>query len=115
MALKWGLLGGSLPKYFLQSGRDHVRRGNYPARSDGTPTIWSGTPDLNAFHSFGSERAIGPRAPVGPEGVALKRFPDFAMQRHWIHPSTSHRFQKVGTEGFDQLFGRVLTLQLLPC
>ena len=82
MALKWGLLGGSLPKYFPQSGRDHVRRGNYPARSDGTPTIWSGTPDLDAFHSFGLERAIGPRAPVGPEGVVLERFPEFAMQRH---------------------------------
>jgi hypothetical protein len=82
MALKSGLLGGSLPKYFPQSGRDHVRRGNYPASSDGTPAIWSVAPDVKALHSFGLERAIGPSTPVGSKGVALERFPDLAMQRH---------------------------------
>ena len=82
MALKWGLLGGSLPKYFLQSGRDHVRRGNHPASSDGTPAIGCKTPDLNALDCFGLERAIRPRAPVGSKGVLLERFPEFAMQRH---------------------------------
>ena len=82
MALKWGLAGGSLPKYFLQSGRDHVRRGNYPASSDGTPTIWSRTPDLDALDCFGLERAIRPRAPVGSKGVFLERLPQFATQRH---------------------------------
>ena len=82
MALKWGLLGGSLPKYFLQSGRDHVRRGNYPASSDGTPAIGGVTPDLKALDCFNLEGAIGASTPVGPEGVVLERFPEFAMQRH---------------------------------
>ena len=82
MALKWGLLGGSLPKYFLQSGRDHVRRGNHPASSDGTPAIGGVTPDLKALDCFGLEGAIRSGAAVRSKGVILERFPEFAMQRH---------------------------------
>ena len=70
-----GTFRGVTAQIFPPKCRDHVRRGNHPASSDGTPAIGGVTPDLKALDCFNLEIAIGPRAPVGPEGVVLERFP----------------------------------------